>query len=98
MANMYNLRKGTKLFGERADEAVLKELPHIDEFETYQPVHTHALSLEDSKKALESMMKITEKRADKTGHHTIKGCFVADGSKQRSYKGYEKSDGSSPTV
>ena len=38
LANMYNLRKGTELFGERADEAVLSELTQIDEFETYQPV------------------------------------------------------------
>ena len=28
----------------------------------------------------------------------IKGRMVADGSKQRSYEGYEKSDGSSPTA
>lgn len=98
LANMYNLRKGTELFGERADEAVLKELTQIDEFETYQPVHKHELLLEDRKKALELTMKITEKRADKTGHRKIKGRMVADGSKQRSYEGYEKSDGSSPTA
>ena len=58
----------------------------IDEFETYQPVHTHELSSEDRKKALDSMMKITEKRADEKGHRKIKGCMVADGRKQRSYE------------
>ena len=26
LANMYNLKKGIELFGEKADEAVLKEL------------------------------------------------------------------------
>ena len=26
MTNMYNLKKGTELFGDKADEAVLKEL------------------------------------------------------------------------
>ena len=61
-ANMYNLRKGTELFGERSDEAVMKELPEIDQFETYKPVHKHELPQEDHKKALESMMKITKKR------------------------------------
>ena len=34
MANMYNLKKVTKLFGDKADEAVLKELTDIDDFET----------------------------------------------------------------
>ena len=34
LANMYNLRKGTELFGERADEAVLSELTQVDEFKT----------------------------------------------------------------
>ena len=43
-------------------------------------------------------MKITEKREDETGNRKIKGRMVADGSKQRSYEGYEKSDGSSPTA
>ena len=44
------------------------------------------------------MIKATEKRADEEGHHKIKSRMVADGSKQRSYEGYEKSDGSSPTA
>ena len=39
MANMYNLKKGTELFGDKADEAVLKELIEIGDFETYNPVH-----------------------------------------------------------
>ena len=81
LANMYNLRKGTKLFGERADEAVPKELTEIDQFETYKLVHKHKLPQEDHKKALESMMKITEKREDKAGNQKIKGRMVADGSK-----------------
>ena len=44
MAHMYNLKKGTKLFGDKADEAVLKELTEIDDFETYKPVHKKDLS------------------------------------------------------
>ena len=63
LAQMYNLRKGTELFGERADEAVLTELTQIDDFKTYKPVHKHELSERDQRDALESMMKITEKRA-----------------------------------
>ena len=45
-----------------------------------------------------NIKKVTEKRADEQGKRKIKGRFVADGSKQRSYEGYEKSDGSSPTA
>ena len=98
LANMYNPRKGTELFGKRADEAVVNELTRIDEFETYEPVHKRNLSAEDCDRALESMMKVTEKRADEQGNRRVKGRFVADGSKQKSYEGYEKSDGSSPTA
>ena len=61
LAQMYNLRKGTELFGKRADEAVLTDLTQIDDFKTYTPVHKHELSERDRRDALESMMKIIEK-------------------------------------
>ena len=60
---------------------MLKELTEIDDFETYKPVHKEDLSPEDRKNALESLMKITEKRKDETGDRKIKGRMVADGSK-----------------
>ena len=41
---------------------------------------------------------MTEKRADEEGHRKIKSRMVADDSKQGSYEGWEKSDGSSPTA
>ena len=65
MARMYNLKKGTELFGNKADEAVLKELKETDDFETYKPVHKKNLSYGDCKNALELLMKITEKQEDK---------------------------------
>ena len=68
LVNMYNLRKGTELFGDKADEAVMKELLEIHQFKTYKPVHKHELSQEDLKRALKSMMKISEKREDETGN------------------------------
>ena len=61
--------------------------------DTYEPVHKTALTIEDRKKALTSLMFITEKR-----NGDIKARKVADGSKQRTYDGYDKADGSSPTV
>ena len=51
------------------------------------------LTMEDRRKALASLMFITENR---NGY--IKARKVADGSKQRTYDGYDKSDGSSPNV
>ena len=41
---------------------------------------------------------MTEKQADEEGRRKIKSRMVANGSKQRSYEGYEKSDGSSSTA
>ena len=76
----------------------MTELSQIDDFETYRPLHKHELSKQDRRDALEPMIKVTEKRADEEGHCKIKSRMVADGSKQRSYEGYEKSDGSSPTA
>ena len=60
--------------------------------DTYKPVHKTDLTIEDRKKALASLMFITEKR-----NGDIKARKVADGSKQRTYDGYDKADGSSPT-
>ena len=56
MAHMYNLKKGAELFGDKADEAVLKELTEIYDFETYKPVHKKDLTHEDCKNALESLL------------------------------------------
>ena len=46
----------------------------------------------ERKEALASLLFFTEKRDD-----TIKARLVGDGSKQRTYDGYDKSKGSSPT-
>ena len=93
MLTQYNLKKGRQLFGDRADEAIQKELKEIDSFDTYIPLREQDLSEKEKKDALESLFVLTEKRDGR-----IKGRKVAVGSKQRTYDGYEKSDGSSPTV
>ena len=59
----------------------------------YKPVYKSNRTFEDKKKALASLMFITEKR-----NGDIKARKVADGSKQRTYDSYDKSNGSSPTV
>ena len=81
LAQMYSLRKGTELFGEKAEQATMTELSQIDDFETFWPLHKHKLSEKDGKDALESMIKVTEKRVDEEGHRKIKSQMVADGSK-----------------
>ena len=98
LAQVYSLRKSTELFGEKAEHATMTELSQVDDFEAYRPLHKHELSEQDRKDALESMIRVTEKRADEEGHSKIKSRMVADGSKHRSYEGYEKSDGSSLTA
>ena len=89
----FSLKKGLELFGGNADMVVQKELNQIHQMDTYEPVHKSNLTFEDRKKALASLMFITEKR-----NGDIKARKIADGSKQRTYDGYKKSDDSSPTV
>ena len=76
----------------------MAELSEIDGLETYEPQRIEDLTYEDKKQALESLILISEKRANQDGKENIKGRCVAVVSKQRSYDGYEKSDGSLPTV
>ena len=52
LAQMYSLRKGTELFGEKAEQATMTELTQIDDFETYKPIHKHELSEQDRRDAL----------------------------------------------
>ena len=72
LSQMYSLRKGTELFGEKAEPATMTELPQIDDFERYRPLHKYDLSKQDRRDVLESMIKVTEKRADEEGHRKIK--------------------------
>ena len=82
-AQHFNLKKGLELFGDAADVAVKKELSHIHELSTYEPLALSELTSQERKDALEYLMFITEKR-----NGDIKARNVADGSKQRMYAGY----------
>ena len=64
LANQYNLKKGKELFGNRADEAVMVELSKFDGLETYEPQRIEDLTYKDKKRALESLILLSEKRAD----------------------------------
>ena len=84
-AQHFSLKKGLELFGEKADAAVQKELNQIHVMDTHETVHKTDLTIEDRKKPLVSLTFITEKR-----NGDIKARKVADGSKQRTYDGYDK--------
>ena len=93
MAQQYSMNKAKELFGDKADAAVMRELNQINNFETYVPLKASDFLWEEKKKALESLIFMTEKR-----NGDIKARKVADGSKQRTYDGYNKSGGLLPTV
>ena len=93
MAGHYSMKKAKELFGDRSDDVIMKELRQIHSFKTYEPLKASNLTWEEKKEALNSLLFATEKR-----NGDIKAQNVADGSKQRTYKGYEKKDGASPTV
>ena len=44
LAHMYSLKKGTELFGEKAEQATTAEMSQIDNFGTYWPLHKHEIS------------------------------------------------------
>ena len=98
LANQYNLKKGKELFGKCADETVINELSEIDGLETYKPQRIKDLTYKGKTWALGLLILIYEKRADQDSHEKMKGRCVAVGSKQGTYNGYDKSDGSLPVV
>ena len=93
MAQQFSLKKGVELFGDKAEAATVKELTQIHNMDTYTPLFSHDLTKTQRDKALSALFFLTEKRDGR-----IKGRKVAVGSKQRTYEGYNKSDGTSPTV
>ena len=93
MAHQYSLKKGLELFGEKAEDATLKELQQIHDMATYTPMDPKELTKEEKAKALSALFFLTEKRDGR-----IKGRKVADGSKKRTFEGYSKANGTSPTV
>ena len=85
LAEHYSMKKAKELFGDRSDDAVMKELRQIHSYETYEPLKASDLTWEEKKVALKSLLFVTEKR-----NEDIKARNIADGSKQRTYDGYNK--------
>ena len=93
MAEHFFLKKGIRLFGDKAEDATTKELPAIHDMGTYEPLDASKLTREEKRDALESLLFVTEKRDGR-----VKSRKCAMGSKQRTYDGYDKSAGNSSTV
>ena len=86
-----NWRKGLKLFKEKVDTAVTKELQQIHDMEGFQPKHWHELNADERAKALKYLMYLKEKH-----NGGVKGRGCADRRSQRLYK--NKIDTASPTA
>ena len=59
-AQHWSMKKGRELFGDRADEAIRKELNQIQDHTTYEPVMKSALTMKQRHEALESLLFITD--------------------------------------
>jgi len=90
-AQTYSLKMGIKKFGERGRQAAIKELRQLHDRTVFEPVKVGSLSTEEKRRAMESLIFLTEKRDG-----TIKGRACANGSIQRTY--IDKDDASSPTA
>ena len=86
-----NIREGLLAFGEKGNEAILKELRQLHQKNALLPIMKENLSYEERKKALRYLMFLKEKRDG-----MIKAWGCADGRPQRQYT--SKTDVSSSTV
>ena len=89
--NQESLNKGIREFGERAEEAVMKEFLQFKRQEVLRPRYSFALTLIARQEALRLIMTIKEKR-----NRVIKGRGCADGRGLRSRIARE--DATSPTA
>eukprot|EP00957_Ditylum_brightwellii_P016092 1211840-Ditylum_brightwellii.AAC.2 len=79
-AQTYRLRKGLNKFGNKGKKAVNKELSQLHSRNIFEPIHIKDLTLLEKKRAIESLIFLTEKR-----DMTIKARACANGSTQRLY-------------
>ena len=62
LAKHYSMKKAKELFGDRSDDAVMKELRQIHPYETYEPLKASNLTWEQKKEALNSLLFVTKKK------------------------------------
>ena len=83
-----------KKFGANADKAVSKELLQLHIRDTFEPRKSEDFTSEEIRSTLESIMTVKQKVRDDPD--SLKGRYVADGSKQRGT--IPKEETASPTV
>ena len=86
----YGMKRGLKLFGEKGEAAISKEMQQLHDRKVMTPVKKNMLTDQERKRALNYLMFLKEKRDG-----TIKARGCADGRSQRVYK--SKAETSSPT-
>ena len=91
MLQTYSLKKGLEKFGVRARQAAYKEMKQLHKRIVFKPVKVENLTVQERKRAMESLMFLVEKR-DKR----VKARTVANGSTQRPYT--PKEEAASPTA
>jgi len=91
MMTQLNVKDSLKAFGNKGDEAILKEIKQLHTQHALKPYSRGDMSQEERKRALRYLMFLKEKRDG-----TIKARGCADGRPQRLYT--NKEDASSPTV
>jgi len=87
----YGLKAGIKQFGEKGKEAAYQEMKQIHDRKVFEPIDASKLSVQEKRKALESLLFLVEKNDE-----TVKGRTCANGSRQRDY--IDRSQATSPTV
>ncbi len=87
----FNANVGLKMFKEKGEQAILKELKQLHDRGVIEPRKWDELTPEERKMALQYLMFLKEKRCG-----TIKARGCADGRSQRAYT--PKEEASSPTV
>ena len=89
----YSLKRGLKLFGADATKSATKELKQHHDLATILPLDPSKLTPEQRAKAVSSLLFLKKKRDGE-----LKSRMCANGSKQRTYDGYDKNDAASPTA
>ena len=84
-------KAGIKLYGRKAEEALIKEFAQLEELSVFEGVDPSSITAQQKKDALRAINLIKEKRCGR-----LKGRTVADGRPQRTL--YDKSETTSPTV
>jgi len=91
MMMQLNVQEGLKAYGEKGDEAIMKEIEQLHTRKALLPCNRNNMTYDERKKALMYLMLLKEKR---DGSIKSRGC--ADGRPQRIYT--NKEDASSPTT